>query len=331
MFAQFKKHLHTQWRLWRSTPPFEPASMAIGVSHEATQIHALQLRRGHDGALTIQLHAHVSHLPLAATPWGLTEASLSALAPLLPTPTPALVLALPSALVQHQYRHLPAPDQTLDEQAYAALAQEVAPDSVAMDYQCLDVATPDSSPLYLLCYAHLDAVHHYQRVAQALQLHLSCLDVEPFAALNAWYFWLQRQAPTQMDQVLLLIHARPTDLSVLFSQRQRLIHHANTPLIDTPEHPEPVQARDFILQCWQSFHATHNAPVAQAYLTGRHSLNSDFRHAIAKSLSVPLICAHPVTALAASPPFTAQALNEHAPDLLITFGLALRALDGAPP
>ncbi|MBP6862385.1 MAG: pilus assembly protein PilM [Neisseriaceae bacterium] len=330
MFAQFKNRLHTQWRAWSAAAQAKPTTMGLGISHEATQIHALQLRQGPQGALTVQHHAHVAHLSLTTTLWGLTEASLAAIVPLLPTPPPPLMMALPNALVQHQYRRLDQSNLTLAEQVDSALRQEVAPDTVAIDYVCLDENPPDSSPLYLLCYTHHDAVNHYQHVAEAQGLRLVCLDVEAFAALNAWYFWLQQQAPEHQHLVLALIHARPTELSVYFCHQQRLLHQVHTPLNPMFDADAETQALSFMQHCWQNFHATHSTPVTQAYITGRHSLAPNLLAGIRQQLNVPLTLAHPVLALATTPPLHPDTLTQHAPDLLIAFGLALRALDGQP-
>lgn len=334
MFAQSKTRLHTLWQHWHQTKKFSPTTLAIGVSHEATQIHALQLRRQPDGSLSVQYHAHVPHLPLTATTWGLTQASLAAIAPLLPTPPPALIMALPDALVQHQYTQLnPAHlHMTPSEQMLWVVQQEVEPSTVAIDYLCLDDLTPDSSPLYLLCYTHQDAVDHYQNVTRNQALTLTCLDVEAFAALNAWYFWLQTCAPQHQDQVLMFIHARATDLSVSFCHKKRLLHQAHSPLTDTADETAwQQQTHEFIQQCWQRFHATHDLTVIQAYITGRHSTVPNLLLTLQQQLCVPLTPAHPVLALSISPPLHEDTLMRHAPDLLITFGLALRALDEYAP
>lgn len=324
MFAQFKNHFSQQWRRWR-TATNTPAGMAVGISYEATQIHALQLRQSSNGTLSLQHHAHVNHLPMT-TQWGLAQASLEAIMPLLPTPTPALVLALPNHLVNHQYIILNQPHLSATEQIQWALQQEIDPETVAIDYVYLDEPSPDSSPHCLLCYTHKDAVSHYQNLAKAQQLALSCLDVEAFAALNAWYFWLNQRAPQHDQQVLALIHARPTDVTVYFCQRQRLLHQVNTPLLATPERPALwQQASDFIQQVWQRFHLTHAEVVEQAFITGRHSTTPALIEALRTHLSSPLTLAHPVLSLPVSAPLNPHTIEEHAPDLLIAFGLALRA------
>lgn len=323
MFTQFNNHIHQLLRTARQAR----TSLALGISHEATQVHAVQLRADPHERLSLQHHAHVSHLPLTPTQWGLTGASLSALLPQLPTPTPDIIMALPNHVASHQYVALDPSGPAYDAQIHALLQQETSADNLVTDYLCLDDDGPDSSPIGLLCFTHQDAVRHYQQVTQAQQLRLCCLDIEAFAALNAWYFWLKQCAPERLDQVLALWHLKPTDVSLYVCQRQRLLLQAHLSLANEADARSPQdQSARFVQQTWQRFHATHAETISHVFVTGRHSDDPAFTN-ILHAVDTLFTVAHPITALSTSAAFSQATLDEHAPDLLIAFGLALRSLD----
>lgn len=323
MFTQFNNYIHDRWPKNRR----QRFNLSLGISHESTQIHALQLRKSKHQALSIQHHAHVTYLALTPTQWGLTQASLAALLPQLPTPTPDIILALPNHLVSHQYLRLEPGPWPHAEQIQAALQAEMAVANVVTDYLCLDEGEPDSSPLYLLCSTLKEAVDHYQQVAQACQLSLNCLDVEAFAALNAWYFWLNQCAPEQANQALAFIHLRPNDVSVYFCQHQRLLDQAHQSLpTETADKILWTHIAQFSQHAWQRFHATHAEAVGHIFVTGRHSTIPACINRLRAVLNAPLTVAHPLMAVGVSPPLTQAMIEAHAPDLLIAFGLALRGL-----